>query len=244
MTLPRPVGHLRTLLIGKAAPYSRPGTVSAIDKTAVSGSLMAGELGLAGDEQGDHRVHGGPDKAVHCYVWQHYPAWRSELPAGAQQPLLQQAGAFGENFSIEGCDEAGVCIADQWRIGTAVFEISQGRQPCWKLNDRFGVVDMASRVQDSLRAGWYLRVLVPGRVSAGDEIVLLARPHPDWSVQRLLRVIRDRVCDQDELRRILALPLPESWRKLFQSRLENGRAEAWDKRLQGSHAIIVSHSER
>lgn len=234
MTLPRPLGHLRTVLIGKAVPYARPGTVSAIHKTAVAGSLAADTQGLAGDEQGDRRVHGGPDKAVHCYAWPHYAAWRGELPAEARQPLLLQPGAFGENFSVEGVDEAGVCIADQLRIGTAVFEVSQGRQPCWKLNDRFGVADMSRRVQDSLRAGWYLRVLEPGRVGAGDEIVLLTRPYPDWPVQRLLQVIRDRICDQRELRDILALPLPESWRKLFGARLESGRAENWDKRLRGA----------
>ncbi|MGD9945387.1 MAG: MOSC domain-containing protein [Burkholderiaceae bacterium] len=225
---------MRAVLIGRAVPYARPGTLSAIDKRAVGDvAVDAGPQGLAGDEQGDRRVHGGPDKAVHCYAWQHYASWRAELPASA---LLQQPGAFGENFSVDGLEEASVCVADQWRIGTATFEVSQGRQPCWKLNERFGVADMSSRVQDSLRAGWYLRVLSAGRIRAGDEIIRLARPCPDWPLQRLLAAIRDRVCDAALLRDILELPLPASWRALFRARLDNGRAEDWSKRLHGRAA--------
>ena len=230
MSQPETIGHLKAVLLGKAVPYGRPGARSAIDKCVVSGRVEVGHEGLVGDEQGDRRVHGGPDKAVHCYAWSHYAAWRDEFP---ESPLLRQPGAFGENFSVEGIDEASVCIADRWRIGDAAFELSQGRQPCWKLNERFGVADMSSRVQQSLRAGWYLRVLSPGTVGAGDEIVRIARPWPDWTVARLLRVIRDRECDAGLLRQVLELPLPESWRKLFRVRLESGRSESWVRRLFG-----------
>ena len=128
-----------------------------------------------------------------------------------------------------------MCIADQWRIGSAVFEVSQGRQPCWKLNDRFQVPGMALRVQRSLRAGWYLRVLQPGTVQAGDTVWLLARPQPAWPIARLLEVIDRRDCTPATLREILALPLPPSWQRLFQRRLDSGRSEAWDARLQGQH---------
>ncbi|HRO58024.1 MAG TPA: MOSC domain-containing protein [Burkholderiaceae bacterium] len=224
------VGRLKAVLVGKAVPYARPGAFSAIDKQAVSGRVEVCAEGLAGDEQGDRRVHGGPDKAVHCYAWSHYAGWRAELPGS---PLWREPGAFGENFSVEGIDESSVSIAEQWRAGSAVFELSQGRQPCWKLNERFGVADMSKRVQDSLRAGWYLRVLSPGTVGAGDEIVRIACPWPEWTVERLLRIIRDRECEPALLRQVLELPLPASWLKLFRGRLESGQTESWAGRLFG-----------
>lgn len=232
------IGRLRAVLTGKTRPYTRPGSASAIDKRLRDGAVLAGALGLAGDEQGDARVHGGVDKAVHCYPWAHYEAWRRELPGEAAAELLGRPGAFGENFSLEaGLDEAKVCLADRWAIGDgaqgALFELSQGRQPCWKLNDRFGLPDMARRVQQGGRAGWYLRVLRPGPVRAGDAIRLVARPHPDWPLARLLRVIAERDCDPATLTQILALPLPASWAKLFRGRLESGQAESWSKRMEG-----------
>lgn len=228
MNSPILLGHVRSVLIGRAAPSSRPGVLSAIAKQPVEGRVAVHKLGLLGDEQGDLRVHGGPDKAVHCYSWSHYQTWREALPDCA---LLHAPGAFGENLSVEGVGEEGVCLGDQLRIGTARFSVSQGRQPCWKLNDRFGQQDMAKQVQMSLRAGWYLRVEQAGDVGAGDAIELLARPHPQASVARLLRAIRDRVQDPAQLRELLALPLTESWRRLFAGRLSSGEIEAWAPRM-------------
>jgi MOSC domain-containing protein YiiM len=226
------VGALDEILIGRALPYTRPGSSSAIDKRpVVAGEIQIGALGLEGDEQGDLRAHGGVDKAIHCYPLAHYAAWHKELP---DTPLLQSSGAFGENFSISGMSECDVCIGDRWRAGSCVFEVSQGRQPCWKLNDRFAVADMALRVQNSLWAGWYLRVLQPGRVVRGAEIHLAARPYPAWTVERLLALIRDGECCAQVLQEILALPLPASWRGLFQRRLETGQVELWNQRLYGA----------
>ncbi|MDO5623072.1 MAG: MOSC domain-containing protein [Pseudomonadota bacterium] len=227
------IGRIGAVRVGPARPYTRPGSFSAIDKQPAQGAVAVGTLGLAGDEQGDPRVHGGADKAVHCYAQAHYPAWQAEWPGVA----AFQPGAFGENFSVEGADDAldehHVCIGDEWQIGSARFAISQGRQPCWKLNDRFGIPDMARRVQDSLRAGWYLRVLETGHVQAGDAIHLLARPCPGWTVARLLMLIRDRDCTPAQMQQVLQLPLPASWQRLFARRLEQGQTENWTARLQG-----------
>ncbi len=229
------IGRLDTVLVGKARPYTRPGSLSAIDKQPVSGPVRVDTPGLDGDEQGDRRVHGGPDKAVHCYPSAHYPDWLRELASAPAAALLRRGpGAFGENFSVSTeLDEAGVCLADQWAIGDARFEVSQARQPCWKLNDRFGVPDMARRVQTSLRPGWYLRVLQAGRVQAGDPILRVARPYPDWPLARLLQIIDARECTPDVLRAVLELPLPASWQKLFRGRLARGVAEDWGPRLNG-----------
>ncbi len=231
--LPRPIGRVRSVLVGRARPYTRPDSFSAIHKQPLAGPVpvpVAVE-GLLGDEQGDRRVHGGPDKAVHVYPWAHLAVWRGELPGAAAR--LQAAGAFGENLSIDGPTEAEVCLADRWRIGTARFEVSQGRQPCWKLNDRFDVDDMARRVQASGRTGWYLRMLQTGRLAVDDAIVLEARPHPGWTLARLMRAIDDGDCDPARLREILALPLPASWQRLFAARLATGEVESWERRLSG-----------
>ena len=129
---PQAVATLRAVLTGRALPYTRAGSLSAIAKAPRSGPVAVGLLGLAGDEQGDPRVHGGPDKAVHCYAWAQYAPWREELAGNATaQALLSEPGAFGENFSLDGIDESQVCLGDQWQVGSARFEVSQGRQPCW-----------------------------------------------------------------------------------------------------------------
>ena len=222
------IGKIRGVYAGKAVPYTRPGTFSAIDKQPVAGPVAVGTEGLQCDEQGDRRVHGGPDKAVHVYAWPNYAHWRAQFPDNRR---FDAAPAFGENLSVEGVDETTVCLGDQWRVGTVLFEVSQGRQPCWKLNDRFGIADMARRVQDSLLAGWYLRVLEPGELQAGDPILLIARPNAAWSVARVLTVIRDRQCEPALMQELLELGLSASWQRLFARRLEAGQVEDWQSRL-------------
>lgn len=203
-------------------------TTSGIDKVAVPGPQRVERLGIVGDRQADLRVHGGEDKAVHCYAWSHYAYWREVLPG---KSLLDSPGAFGENLSMQGIDERDVCLADRWRIGSALFQVSQGRQPCFKLNLRFGQRDMAVRVQETLRAGWYLRVLEPGFVMAGDRAELIERTHPSHSVADLLALIRDRDVGTDRIEPVLQLPLTPSWRKLFERRLASGNVEDWSKRM-------------
>ncbi len=229
---PRVIGRIQTVLVGRAAPYTRPGSTSAIAKQPVVGRVAVGPRGLAGDEQADTSVHGGPDKAVHFYAFEHYAAWRAELG-----PLesLAAPGGFGENLATLGVDEHTLCLGDRLQIGATglVLEIAQGRQPCWKLNDRFGVADMAGRVQDTLRTGGYGRVLTPGTIGAGDAIVLLARPHPDWPIARLMAVLYQRCLDPAILRTVLELPLVPGWRKLVEQRLATGRIESWERRLAG-----------
>jgi MOSC domain-containing protein YiiM len=230
------IGRLREVFVGMARPFTRPGSRSGIHKLPATGPVAVSVLGLQGDEQGDSRVHGGQDKAVHCYPWSHYEAWLRELTTPFAIGLLQgNAAAFGENFSVDpGLDESTVCLADRWVIGDATFEVVQGRQPCWKLNDRFGVADMALRVQQSGRCGWYIRVMNTGQVRAGDAIYLAARPYPEWPLGRLMRAIAERNQDPDLLAEILRLPLPPSWEKLFRGRMTTGQIENWQLRLRGN----------
>lgn len=223
------LGQVRAVLTGRAVAFAR-GRRSAIAKTPRPGRVAVGPLGVDGDEQGDTRFHGGPDKAVHAYAFEHYPDWIRELGA---LPVLGAAGAFGENLSTAGITESGLCLADRLRIGSALFEVSQARQPCWKLNERFGVADMARRVQETRRTGWYLRVIEPGSVGAGDEILLHERPHADWTLQRLMTLLYGKPQAPAVVREALALPLVPSWRSLLERRLATGRIEDWSARLDG-----------
>jgi len=223
------IGVVKAVLTGRTAPYARPGIFSAIDKKSVIGSIKVSVEGLEGDEQGDRRFHGGIDKAVHFYPHEHYSFWRDNLGA---MPLLETPGAFGENLSTLGMTENDLCLGDQLRIGTVLFEISQTRQPCWKLNHRFGVQDMALRVQQSLRTGFYCRVLQAGILVDGDAIKLVARPYPNWTLQRFLILLYQNALDVDSLIDALDLPLVPSNRKLIENRLFSNRVEGWIGRIE------------
>ncbi|CAN7694787.1 MOSC domain-containing protein [Acidovorax sp. LjRoot118] len=225
------LGQVAAVLRGAAVPFGdRPDTRSAIAKQAVAGPVPVDAAGLQGDEQGKIRIHGGPDKAVHQYPLDHYALWRSEL---GDLPVLEQPGAFGENIASTGMAEADLCWADRIRMGSVLLEVTQTRQPCWKLNTRFGLPDMALRLQRTGRTGWYYRVLALGTVQAGDAITLVARPYPAWPLARVIGVLYHRVLDAALLRELAALPLPAAWQKLVARRLEQGTVEDWSRRTQG-----------
>ncbi len=222
---------LQTLLVGEVRPFGPRGDPSGIAKRPVAGPIVLSRLGLAGDGQGDLRHHGGPDKAVHHYPIAHYEAWRAEI---GPNPVLDEPGAFGENLCTRGLTEADICLGDVFRLGGAVLEVSQGRQPCWKLNHRFGVRDMGVRVQRSGRTGWYYRVREEGRIAPGDAFTLLDRPLPHWPLARLWRLLYVEMWDRAGLEEMAQLaPLPDSWRRIAHHRLDTGRLEDWTSRLEG-----------
>lgn len=221
-----------TLLTGRARPLAGSDTQSGIMKTPVNRPLRLSPEGFEGDEQADRRVHGGVEKAVHHYPLEHYRLWNEEL---GDLPGLRAPGGFGENISASGPTENTVAVGDVFRLGTTRLQVSQGRQPCWKLNRRFGVPDMAHRVQQSGRAGWYYRVLEDGLVKPGDRLELVDRVAPDWTLHRIWHALYVERLNLDELRGIAALDvLAESWRKYAARRLESGRVEDWRKRLDGT----------
>jgi MOSC domain-containing protein YiiM len=125
-----------------------------------------------------------------------------------------------------------VCIGDVFDLGTARVQVAQGRQPCWRLNVRFGKKDMARRVQATGRTGWYYRVLTPGIVSPGDRLLLVHRPNPSWPLTRLLDILYRDTFNAEALAAVKELPeLAESWRGLARSRLARQDVEDWTRRL-------------
>lgn len=176
---------ITALLTGTIQPFAR-GEASAIAKSPGAGIQKIGFLGLAGDQQADTRHHGGPDKALHLYPFDHYARWSKDAP---DHPLLGAPGAFGENISTTGMTEADVCIGDRFRCGTAVLEISQPREPCWKQGERMEWTTLPKLMVRERRSGWYFRVIKEGEACAGDWLTLIDRPLPDWSVQRVFGLI-------------------------------------------------------
>ena len=200
------------VLTGKVRPFRGDDEPSAIGTLPIAGPVAIGAEGLVGDEQADRVHHGGIDKAIHHYPADHYPVWRGEL---GDVPLLGGPGAFGENIATLGFDEDNICLGDRMRLGTALVEVSQARQPCWKLDHRFQAKGVMARVIKTRRSGWYYRVLEPGQVQAGDMLELIDRPHPGWSLSSLFALLiggeaRSR---PDDLRALEHVPaLAETWK--------------------------------
>jgi MOSC domain-containing protein YiiM len=147
--------------------------LTSIFKEPVPGRVRVERLNLDGDRQSDLTVHGGVYKAVYVYPSEHYPFWREQLGRPELAP-----GAFGENFTTEGLLETAVRIGDRLRIGSADFVVTQPRTPCFKLQIRFGRLDMVRRFMRSGRCGFYLAVTREGEVEKGDEIALVASDGP------------------------------------------------------------------
>lgn len=223
--------RLNEILTGTVAPIGPKAAPSGIDKYPREGRIRIGRTGLEGDQQADLKHHGGPDKAIHHYPFEHYSLWQQEI---GLNHLLEKPGAFGENFTTKGLTEADVAIGDVFQAGSALIQVSQGRQPCWKLNARFDLKDLATRVQNNGRTGWYYRVLREGSVEAGAELQLVDRTNPEWTVSRIWKAFYVRTLEYGELSQIAQLPqLAESWRELASLRLKKRSVEDWTSRLAG-----------
>jgi len=215
----------------KPLPYRGKAVPSGFVKEPVGEPLWLSETGLEGDDQADKKNHGGPEKAVCVYPLEHYPYWEGRL--GRVLP----AAAFGENFSTEGFAEPGVRIGDVYRVGDpvrgATVQVSQPRQPCYKLAARHGVKELALWVQRTGLTGFYFRVLEEGEVRAGDGISLVERPREAVSVAEANRVMHLNGYDREGIERLLAVPqLSASWRRTLGKRLDD-RPEDASPRLEG-----------
>lgn len=186
---------------------------SGISKLAISQSLQLTELGLFGDEQADLIHHGGSDKAVCVYNYGHYSHWERVL----KRQLIY--GSFGENFTVLHLNEDEVHIGDVFDVGTSVVQVSQPRQPCWKLAMKWGLDELPMLVTESGATGFYFRVLQPGEVKAGDKL-LPRETHPARiTVAEANRVMHMDREDLDGIRRLLEVEeLSASWRDTLTSR--------------------------
>jgi MOSC domain-containing protein YiiM len=192
-----------------AADDNRPAQwTTGFFKAPTDAAVWLGETNLDGDGQADLRVHGGPDKAVNVYPSEHLAQWVQLLGVGDGAP-----GAFGENFTTAGLLETDVCIGDVYRIGEALVQVSQPRQPCWKLARRWGCPELPARVRSTGKTGWYLRTLEPGHVRRGDAIERVEHPFPRWSIAEANRIMHNPRSPAAECRELAGCPaLSADWR--------------------------------
>ena len=194
---------------------STPAWRSAIAKSSTDEVVRVFSRGLDGDEQADRRHHGGPDQALLMYSADHYAGWRAEFDL-SEFPH----GAFGENLTILGLTEEAVCIGDVFRVGNATARVTMPRFPCWKLARRWNVGSLTERARETGRVGWYLGVVEEGEVHSGEELILLERPHEQWSVARVHALMHHDLSDQESARELSVLDaLSETWRSIFAERV-------------------------
>lgn len=187
-------------------------------KSPVTGSRRLQGVNFVGDDQADRRVHGGPDKAVYAYAEEDYRWWSVELG----QDLAP--ATFGENLTTAGLDLAAAVIGERWSVGTALLEVSQPREPCFKLGIRMGDAGFTQDFGAAGRTGAYLRIIEEGEVAAGDPITVVSRPDHGLTVAGIHEAFRDGAVE-------LLVPVadidavPESWREWAQRKLVRSRSQ-------------------
>lgn len=217
-----------------------PGLISAIDKQAVTAPIRCTFTGLDGDECGDLRHHGGPDRALHYYPAEHYLWWQTwQTAMGLVMPRTPwQPGAFGENLSGFSLTESDACVGDVYQLGDALVQISQPRSPCFKLNQRFGYGQMSQVMQLGGRCGWLLRVLQEGMVAPDMAMDLVDRPYPMLTVKRTADILFNQLRNEADLLLLLENPaLAPSWRQQAAHWLEHGVVADWQRRLLGAESV-------
>jgi MOSC domain-containing protein YiiM len=178
---------------------------TAIWKSPVDGRVAVRGVNLDGDDQADRRVHGGPDKAVYAYAVEDYTWW-------AEQGDDVGPATFGENLTTEGLDVSGAVIGERWQVGTAVLEVAQPREPCFKLGIRMGTAAFKDRFAAADRPGAYLRIVEEGDVGAEDTVEVVDRPAHGFTVLDLLHASAEPT--PEKLERALAIDaVPEGWRE-------------------------------
>jgi len=189
-----------------------------IFKQPVEGRVRLRRLNLDGDAQGDLTVHGGPDKAVYAYAFEHYAYWTRKLGRADLAP-----GQFGENFTAEGITESEIFLGDVFCIGEALLEVTQPRLPCFKLGVKMGDPKFPMQFLAAGRLGFYLRVLEEGAVGAGDEITRVRTDPEGLTIAAVARLASEEKGNRELARRALRVPaLAASWREWLEERLGEG----------------------
>lgn len=192
------VGSVRTVR------HAGADVVTGIFKRPVAGRVAVTGVNLAGDDQGDRSVHGGPDRAVYAYASEDYDWWSREL--GRELP----PATFGENLTIRGIDVNGALVGERWRIGTTVLQVTTPRFPCYKLAMKMEDPKFVKRFGAALRLGSYLSIVTEGALQRGDTIEIVHRPEHDLTVGEMSKIY---LFERQRLRELLVPELPEYWRE-------------------------------
>jgi ferredoxin-NADP reductase/MOSC domain-containing protein YiiM len=211
------MGRLLSVNVGLPRDVTWQGRTvhTAIWKTPVEGRRMVRRLNIEGDGQGDLAGHGGERRAVFVYQMDSYRYWQNQL--GRSDFAY---GQFGENFTVDGLPDAEVCIGDRYRIGGALFEVTQPRVTCYRVGIRMNEPDMPALLVKHGRPGFYFRVLEEGEVESGDEITRVACGPERMSVFEINALLYLPGHPRDRLERALRIPaLGVGWRHSFEALL-------------------------
>jgi ferredoxin-NADP reductase/MOSC domain-containing protein YiiM len=214
----RPAGRLLSVNVGMPKDVAWQGRTvfTGVYKEAVSGPRRVRRLNVDGDGQGDLAGHGGEQRAVFVYQIDSYRHWERELGRGDFV-----YGQFGENFTVEGLTDEEVCIGDRYRIGTALFEVSQPRVTCYRVGIRMNDPRIPALLVSHRRPGFYFRVLEEGDVQAGDAIVKVASGPESMPVAEVDGLLYLPGHPRQQLLRALRIPaLSPGWQASFRALLE------------------------
>lgn len=206
------------LFAGGLTCLKREGQRTGIYKRSVPGPARVAFHGIEGDEHGDLRVHGGPEKAVHHYAAEHYLRLAQAFPESASALV---PGSLGENLSARHLCERNVHLGDVFRVGSSVLQVSQPRSPCWKINHRFDADRMSMYVVQERITGWYYRVIEPGVIEAGDCMELQDRQTDRFSIDRFWQVQLTHRASVEDLLELIAIPgLAQDWKRRLDERVK------------------------
>ena len=214
----RPVGRLLSVNVGLPQEVAWQGRTvrTAVWKRPVAGPVLVRRLNIDGDGQGDLAGHGGEHRAVFVYQVESYRYWQAQL--GRDDFGY---GQFGENFTVDGLADDRVCIGDRFRIGTAVFEVTQPRVTCYRVGIRMRDPRIPALLVSHHRPGFYLRVLREGAAQAGDEIVQVAAGPEAMTVAEVDALLYLPGHPAQQVARALRIPaLPEGWKASFRAMLK------------------------
>ena len=211
---------IHTLLIGQPQSLNdeRGKWRSAIFRKPVVAPVALGERGLAGDQVADTDNHGSRDQAVCCHPLAHYDYWNAFYAEVLGERRLGP-GSVGENWTLAGVTENDVSVGDIFSAGTAHVQISAPRYPCTKQERKVQLPAFHKRTVETMRTGWYLRVLAPGTVQVGDELRLVERPQPDLTIQRINENMHSNFDPIFALKLLDAPELAAGWKRMLIKKL-------------------------
>ena len=200
----------------KTVSYKGKNVITGIYKKPRQGSFLLRETNIDGDKQVDLKNHGGLDKAVYAFPYEHYAFYHEHLRQGSYE-----YGEFGENLTTEGLVESSVHIGDQFQIGTSIIEVSQPRAPCFKLAMKMGTPKVVRLMLDSGKTGFYFRVIREGLIEVG-EVKRVFKNEAAQSVEEIHNLMFFEIINVRELKRALLNPaLGQSLQDEFSKRLKN-----------------------
>ena len=217
--------QIHTQLIGQPQTITdnRGSWRSAIFRTPIAEPILLQSNGLTGDQVADIRHHGSPDQAVCCHPLTHYAFWNAFYDLNTEETQLGP-GSVGENWTLSGATEENVSVGDIFQVGEAVVQISAPRFPCAKQQRKLKLPNFLKQVVASLRTGFYMSVLTPGIVQVGDELRLVERPYPTFTIQ-LINEQTHHTPDEVIAQKMLEIPeLATGWKRILRRRLRKSAA--------------------